>query len=113
EIDLVVERSLVDIRQKHGEHAVAAPLAAPPVGGDADGSVSLSAVRELRQNAVRVVVVVHCQADLLQVVAALGAAGGLSCLLDGRQQQRNQDRDDRDHHEQFNQRRSEEHTSEL
>ena len=39
------------------------------------------------QAAVGVVVVVHPQADLLEVVEALGAAGGLPRRLHGRQQQ--------------------------
>ncbi len=48
-------------------------------------------------------VVVQCQAKLFQVVAALAAAGGFAGLLHGGQQQRDQDRDDRDHDEQFDQ----------
>jgi hypothetical protein len=51
------------------------------------------------------VVIVQRQADLLEVVAALSAAGRLAGLLDGRQQQGDQDRDDRDDHEQFDERK--------
>jgi hypothetical protein len=45
----------------------------------------------------------HGQAELVQVIATLGAAGRLTGLLDGRQEQGDQDRNDGDHHEQFNQ----------
>jgi hypothetical protein len=48
---------------------------------------------------------VQCQANLVQVVLALRAPRRLARLLDGRQQQGDQDRDDRDHHQQFNQRK--------
>ena len=57
-----------------------------------------------RERAVGVVVVVQGQADLLEVVDALGAAGGLAGRLHGRQQQADQDGDDRDHHQQLDQR---------
>jgi len=48
---------------------------------------------------------VHGEAELLQVVGATDAVGGLAHLLHGRQQQADQDRDDRDHHQQFDQRK--------
>ena len=51
-----------------------------------------------------VVEVVMGQADLLQVVGAADAGGGLADLLDGRQQQADQHRDDGDHHQQLDQR---------
>jgi hypothetical protein len=51
-------------------------------------------------------VVVQREAELLEVVGALDAAGRLSGGLDGRQQQRNQDGDDRDHHQKLDQRKS-------
>jgi len=40
---------------------------------------------------------VECQAQLLQVVDALGSPRGLARRLNCRQQQRDQDRDDRDY----------------
>ena len=49
-------------------------------------------------------VVVDRQADLLQVVDALGAPGGLAGRLDGRQEQGNQDGDDGDDDQQLDQR---------
>ena len=51
-----------------------------------------------------VVVVVQGDAELLQVVDALGATGGLAGRLDGGQEQGDQDGDDRDHHQQLDQR---------
>jgi len=44
------------------------------------------------------------QAELLEVVGALHACGGLSDLLDGGQQQADEDGDDGDHHQQLDQR---------
>ncbi len=51
----------------------------------------------------RTFVIVHGQADLLQVVRALGTPGGFPGRLDGGQEQRDQDRDDGDHDEQLDQ----------
>ena len=50
-----------------------------------------------------VVVGVQGQADLLQVVAAGGPGGGRPDLLDGRQEQADQDGDDGDDHQQLDQ----------
>ena len=52
-----------------------------------------------RQTAVGVVETVQCQADLMEVVAAGDAGRGGADLLDGRQQQADQDADDADHHQ--------------
>ena len=43
------------------------------------------------------------QADLLEVVGALSPPGRLTGRLHGGQQQGDQNRDDRDHHQQFDQ----------
>ena len=51
----------------------------------------------------RAFVVVQGQADLLEVVDALGTPGGFAGRLDGGQQQGDQDADDADDHEQFDQ----------
>jgi hypothetical protein len=48
-----------------------------------------------------IVVVVQREADLFEVVLALRAPCGFPRLLHGRQQQRDQDRNDRDDDEQF------------
>jgi hypothetical protein len=49
-------------------------------------------------------VVVKRDSDLFEVVAALGATGGLTRRLDGRQEQGDQNGDDGNHDEQLNQR---------
>jgi hypothetical protein len=46
---------------------------------------------------------VEGQADLLQVVLALGAGRGVADLLDGRQQKSDEDRDDGDDDQQLDQ----------
>jgi len=51
-----------------------------------------------------VVVVLKGEADLLEVVGALHSGGGFTHLLDGGEQQADQDGDDGDHDEQFDQR---------
>ena len=57
-----------------------------------------------REVAVGGVVVVEAEADLLEVVQALRPGGRLADLLDGGQQEPDEDRDDRDHHQQLDQR---------
>jgi hypothetical protein len=52
------------------------------------------------------VVGVHGQTDLLEVVLTLQARGRLADLLDGRHEQANQDGDDRNDHQQLDQRKS-------
>jgi hypothetical protein len=47
---------------------------------------------------------VQGHADVVHVVGALDAPGGVAHLLGGRQQQADEDGDDRDHHQQFDQR---------
>ena len=61
------------------------------------------ASRELLQ---RVVKIVDRQADVLEVVLALGAAGRFAGGLNRRQQQRDQDADDRDDDQQFDERKA-------
>ena len=53
---------------------------------------------------VDVVVVVTGEADLLEVVTALDAGGSRADLLDGEEQQADEDGDDGDHHQQLDQR---------
>jgi hypothetical protein len=59
-----------------------------------------------REAPVDAVVVVCGQAQLLQIVGALQAGGGLADLLDGGQEQADEDGDDGDHHQQLDQRES-------
>ena len=54
----------------------------------------------------RVMIMVGGHAELPEVVGALSAARSLAGRLNGRQQQRDQDADDRDHHQQFDERKA-------
>ena len=87
---LLVDVVLLEVRQnvRHPAHAHRTRGTRPQVA---------------RQAAVGVVVVVHCQANLLQVVLAGTAGGGLAHFLHGRQQQADEDRNNRDHHQQLDQ----------
>jgi hypothetical protein len=51
-------------------------------------------------------VVVAGEGNLFEIVLALGAAGSFTGLLNSGQQECDQDRDNRDHNEQFDQRES-------
>jgi hypothetical protein len=61
--------------------------------GPGDPAVDVDAAR--RQEAVGVVIAVDGDADLLEVVGAADACGGLAHLLDGREQEADQDGEDR------------------
>ncbi len=63
----------------------------------------MAAVGELR---VDVVIVVEGQAQLLEVVLALGSPGGLAGLLHSGKQQRNQNGNNGNDNQQFNQRKA-------
>ena len=55
---------------------------------------------------VSVMIAVHGDSQLLEVVLALSATSGFACLLNGRQQQGNQNGDNRNHDQQFDQRKT-------
>ena len=59
-----------------------------------------------RKAVLRQVKTMKRQPDLFQMIAAVGASGGLAGGLDRRQQQRRQDADDRDDHQQFDERKA-------
>jgi hypothetical protein len=59
---------------------------------------------ERHVSAVNIGVVVQGERDLAKIILALSATSGFPRLLHGGQQQRNQNRDNRDHHQQFNDR---------
>lgn len=48
-------------------------------------------------------IVVQSKPDLLEIILALCSSSCFASLLHGRQKQRNQDRDDRDHNEKLDQ----------
>jgi hypothetical protein len=69
-----------------------------------DVGIRLQAVPSThREGAIDIMVIVQGEADLLEVVDALGASGGLAGRLDGGQQQRDQHGDDRNHDQELDQ----------
>ena len=99
EVDRVVERTLLELGEHQGSERVQRPVAAPDAGRVPEIPHRIDGeAPEL------VLVIVQGQADLLEVVDALDPPRRLAGRLDGRQQQGDQDRDDRDHHQQFDQR---------
>ena len=84
---------LLDIGQKKDHPALARQRAG--IGGRRP--------HRCREEAARVVEVMQGEADLLQVVFALDAIGGLAHLLHGRQQQADEHGNDGNHHQQFDQ----------
>ena len=89
EVDRVEEWRLLQVGEQHhcGRPVVPAGFA-DSLGEDAHGAL----------------VVVQGEADLLEVVDALGTPGRLARRLHGGQQQGDQHGDDRDDHQQFDQR---------
>src|SRR5690606_41587265 len=98
--DLLGDRPLLVERRKRDETRETASITVDQLVDVASSATSPAAT--CREIVVRVVVVVQSQPELLEAVFALSAAGGFASLLDGRQEQRNEDRDDRDHDEQLN-----------
>src|SRR5262245_56453777 len=89
-IDLVVQVALLDVGQD--EDVPAEP-------------VRVAARHAARRELVHaVVVVVEGEAELLEVVAALHASGGLAHLLDGWQEKTDEDGNDGDHNKKLDQR---------
>src|SRR5262249_56943840 len=86
----LVDVVLLDVRQQDEEEGAA----------DAAGAVGVHG----REVAVGTLVVVHRQHDLLDVVGAPHAGGGGADLLDGGQEQADEDGDDGDHHQKLDQR---------
>jgi hypothetical protein len=50
---------------------------------------------------VLIMIQMHCQTYLVEMIGALGAVSGFTHILHGRQQQAHQYGNDRNHHEQF------------
>ena len=95
-VELLIHGAQVDIRQQGGHSA--------PVERRADARNHRRSKEAGRKHLGPIVVGLHRQADLLEIVFALRAASGLASLLNGRQEQGNQDGDDRDHHQQLDER---------
>src|SRR5262249_6518175 len=89
--DLVPQRGLIEVGQHHYDAAHFVVVVGP--------------ARLRRQRGVGRFIVVDRQPQLLQVVLTLRSPRGFPRLLHGRQQQRDQDRNDGDHHQKFDERK--------
>ena len=74
------------------------PLSIPDLAGVVE---QCPAIVGMGKGAIRAVVAVQGEADLLQVAQALGAVGGLAGFLDGCQKQTDQEEQDRKDDQQF------------
>ena len=108
EIVGVVEGRLLDVGQQEHRPPVVDPSASGnglPLASTLMFSLGKgSSIAAGGQECVRRLEVVHPEAELLEVVGALGAAGRLAGRLDRGQEQADQDRDDRDDDQQLDQR---------
>ena len=86
-----IKRTLLDERQDERAPAPADAEAGRLVAG--------------RQRAIRAGIVVQGQGELMQIVLALRASRGFTHFLNGRKEKRDQQCDNRDHDEQFDQRK--------
>ena len=100
EVEPVIDIRQVHIRKNLDMHRMSS-----------QGIVRLSRRLTHGETSMRVVVVMQCESDLLHVVLALSSSSRFTGLLHGRQQQGNQNRNDRNHDQQFNQRKSLQPTS--
>ena len=96
EVDRVEDLLLFELREHRR-------LGTPVVPGAGRVHVVGGQRRPHREHVLRGVVIVHSHADLLEVVQALRAAGRLARRLHCGQQERDQDRDDSDHHQELDQ----------
>src|SRR5262249_12946144 len=102
---VVVEVVLLDVGQDQVEPAAAAgPVGRVQAGRCVPQGVNRVVVAAAGKGLVGCVVVVGREGDLLEVVAALHAVGGLAHLLDRRQQQADEHRDDGNDDQQLDER---------
>src|SRR5262249_27766770 len=107
EVNLVVDGGLFQVVEQESRPAPAGPL----VGAGVGGGVGVPVLVAGGGAGVADVIVVQGQADLLEVIPALGVDRRLASLLDRRQQQADQGADDGDHHQQLDQRKTQSHSS--
>ncbi len=98
----VENRHLLEILEHHREGAVVFPFVGPGRRAGVGGRIQLRSSTH-RKRVVCREVIVQGQTDLLQVVRALNAPGRLARRLHGREQERDQHRDDGDDHQQLDQ----------
>lgn len=96
DIQLIVDRCLIEVRKNQCR-----PTPRLEVRQCRNVVGVIGRHRPGRKRTVDVQIVVQCQADVVQIVAALGAACGLPGLLHRGQQQGNQDCDNGDDDQQF------------
>ncbi len=94
EIERIVERLLLDEGQDR------------MVAGEVHVDLSDATVDGRREDPAGTLVVVHRQAELLQVVQTLCTSSGLSGRLDRRQEQGDQNSNDRDHDQELDERKA-------
>ena len=99
--NLVVQVFLLDVRQRVNQPG---SLVRPPVQVGPAGAVRQHQAA-WREKGVNIVIMMAGQRELLEVVAALHAAGRLADLLHRRQDQPDQHADDGDHDQQLHQRK--------
>ena len=98
EIDPLIGGGLLQIGQQAGVHRPGRPVSGLQfLSRDAESG---------RKVTIHVHIVMECQADLPQIVATRRSSRGFSGVLNGGQQQRNQNGDDGNNHQQFHQRES-------
>ncbi len=105
--EALIESFLLKVRQDHGEHsrAVWPGFQERDRNGAGVRPVRVTFQRgPNREAAVGHMKTVQRQPDLFQVITAANASGGLAGGLHRRQQQRNQNADDRNHHQQLDER---------
>ena len=96
EVDAIVKIGLIHIRQEVGSPG-------KPRWAIHIGNSSLDSQPSWWKCIQAVVIGMQCQSQLFQVVYTLRPPGCFAGLLNCRKQQRNQDGDDRNHHQQFDQ----------
>src|SRR5262249_8117344 len=89
EIDLIIQRSLIEIRQKHHVRTEAAPTCPRSTASRAVAGICFGHGKRRK----RLVISVQRQSKLFQVILALTAPRRLARLLHGWQQQGDEDRD--------------------
>ena len=96
-VNLAIHVCLLNVGQHHGNPCMMARHICRAV------PVTINCLRW--QFVVHIVIVVQRQTHLLQIVFALSTTGSFASLLNGRQQQGDQNRNDGDYHQQFNERK--------
>ena len=98
QVEAIIDVRLLQIRRQFGDERPA-EARGRQVGIRSRDQVLIAG----RKGGLRIVVIVQRDAELFQIIAAFHPVGGLTNLLDGGQQEADQDGDDGDHYQQLNQ----------